>query len=232
MVSLAPSTKHAQITNEPTLIGITSKAVFRIDPRSPEKIVQEQCKRHIVKSDFISLTTSDLGHIIVGSRRGDIRLFDGPGQMAKTTLPPLGRSVQSLDVSADGRYVLATCQHYLMLFDVMHQDYNDHHQHQPVLGYYKMFGMGDKPVPNLLKIRPEQVMLMDGGPISFTKATFGTSRYNNRNIITVSKKKKKKETRMDRSDHMSGDHDEIFCRWKNKKPKKKRAIDYKYIQNI
>ena len=192
VVSLAPSTKYAQMTNEPTLIGITSNAVFRIDPRSPERIVQGQCKRHIVKTDFISLTTSDLGHITVGSRRGDIRLFDGPGQMAKTTLPPLGRSVQSLDVSADGRYVLATCQHYLMLFDVMHKNYNDHRQQQ-VLGYYKMFGMDDKPVPNLLKVRPEQVMLMDGGPISFTKATFGTSRYNNRNIITVSKKKKKGE---------------------------------------
>ncbi|KAI7855053.1 VID27 cytoplasmic protein-domain-containing protein [Circinella umbellata] len=183
LVSLAPGSKYAQITNESTLIGITSNAVFRIDPRSPEKVVQQQCKRYKIKAGFTSLTTSDVGHVIVGNHRGDIRLFDQLGQMGKTTLPPLGRSVQSLDVSADGRYVLATCQHYLMLYDVIHKDY-DNQQQRHVLGYEKMFDMDDKPVPNILKIRPEQIMLMDEGPISFTKATFGTNQYNNRNIIT------------------------------------------------
>ncbi|KAI8144649.1 VID27 cytoplasmic protein-domain-containing protein [Fennellomyces sp. T-0311] len=167
------NSKYAQMTDEATFIGITSNAVFRIDPRIPGRVVQQQCKRHVVKTDFSAVSTSQSGHIAVGSRKGDIRLFEEPGRVARTTLPPLGEHVYALDISLDGRYMLATCQYYLMLFDVMHKDSRQ----------VGLRGSREKPVPKLLKIRPEHVSLMNE-PIAFTHAKFGTSQGDEKYIIS------------------------------------------------
>ncbi|KAI7885380.1 VID27-domain-containing protein [Lichtheimia hyalospora FSU 10163] len=165
LISLAPSSKYAQATDEQTLIGISSNAVFRLDPRidGSHKVVEDECKKHIAKTQFLTVATSTQGYIAVGTHRGDIRLFDQLGCMAKTTLPPLGASILALDISSDSRYVLATCNQYIMLFDVA----NQHGQ----LGFTKPFDSNEKPIPRLLKLRPEHVVYMDH-TISFTKATF------------------------------------------------------------
>ncbi|CDH57825.1 predicted protein [Lichtheimia corymbifera JMRC:FSU:9682] len=162
--------------DEPTLIGISSNAVFRLDPRldGSHKIVEGECKKHIAKTQFSVVATSPQGYIAVGSRKGDIRLFDQLGYMAKTTLPPLGAPILALDISSESRYVLATCSQYLMLFDVS----NEHGQ----LGFNKAFESNEKPVPRLLKLRPEHTVYMDH-PVSFTKATFDVGDKGDKYII-------------------------------------------------
>lgn len=178
MISLAPSSKYAQATNEPTLIGISPNAVFRLDPRldGSHKVVEDECKKHIAKTQFSVVATSKQGYIAVGSRKGDIRLFDQLGGMAKTTLPPLGAPILALDISSESRYVLATCSQYLMLFDVS----NQHGQ----LGFNKAFDSHEKPIPRLLKLRPEHIVFMNH-TISFTKATFDVGDKGEKYIIVV-----------------------------------------------
>ena len=68
---------------------------------------------------------------MVGTKRGDIRLFDsktfGDGRhsaadslearrpRAKTTLPGLGDPIVGIDVTEDGRWILATCRTYIIV---------------------------------------------------------------------------------------------------------------------
>ena len=68
---------------------------------------------------------------MVGTKRGDIRLFDsktfGDGRQsaadslearrprAKTTLPGLGDPIVGIDVTEDGRWILATCRTYIIV---------------------------------------------------------------------------------------------------------------------
>ena len=178
VISLAPSSKYAQATDEQTLIGISSNAVFRLDPRldGSHKVVEDECKKHIAKTQFLTVATSPQGYIAVGTHRGDIRLFDQLGCMAKTTLPPLGAPILALDISSDSRYVLATCNQYIMLFDVA----NQHGQ----LSFTKSFDSNEKPIPRLLKLRPEHIVYMDH-TISFTKATFDIGDKGEKYITTV-----------------------------------------------
>ncbi len=59
------------------------------------------------------------GYITPTSEKGDVRMFDRLGHRAKIALPALDEHIIGLDVSADGRWVLATCRTYLMLIDAL-----------------------------------------------------------------------------------------------------------------
>ena len=62
-----------------------------------------------------SIKTSGQGFIATGAETGQIRLYDKIGLRAKTLLPGLGDAIKHLDVTFDGKFLLATCKDYLML---------------------------------------------------------------------------------------------------------------------
>ncbi|KAG9094704.1 hypothetical protein FRC06_010551 [Ceratobasidium sp. 370] len=111
--AMAPDSKFAQMTPSQTLVGTSHNALFRIDPRvSGNKLVDSEHKQYATKTAFSSVATTGKGALAVASEKGDIRLFDSIGKNAKTALPPLGDPVIGVDVTADGRYVIATCRTY------------------------------------------------------------------------------------------------------------------------
>ncbi|KAI0802950.1 VID27 cytoplasmic protein [Xylaria sp. FL0064] len=175
VLEYAPENKFAQMTHEPTFLGVSKNALFRVDPRlSGTKLVDSQLKQYASKNDFSALSTTEKGYIAVASNKGDIRLFDRLGINAKTHIPALGEPIIGLDVSADGRWVLATCRTYLLLIDAMQKE----GKNEGKLGFEKSFAADAKPQPRRLALTPEHVAQFHhetGKGVSFTPARFNTS---------------------------------------------------------
>ncbi|ORY67185.1 vacuolar import and degradation protein [Pseudomassariella vexata] len=175
VVSFAPENKFAQMTHEPTFLGISHNSLFRVDPRlSGNKLVDTQLKQYASKNDFSAISTTEKGYVAVASNKGDIRLFDRLGINAKTHIPALGEPIIGLDVSADGRWVLATCRTYLLLIDAQQKS----GKNEGKLGFERSFAADAKPQPRRLALTPEHVAQFSyetGKPVSLTPARFNIS---------------------------------------------------------
>lgn len=174
-ITFAPENKFAQMTSEPTFLGISRNALYRVDPRlAGNKLVDSQLKQYVSKNDFSSVATTEKGHIAVASNKGDIRLFDRLGINAKTHIPALGEPIIALDVSADGRWILATCRTYLLLVDALQKS----GKNEGKLGFEKSFAADSKPQPRRLALTPEHVAQFayeTGKGVSFTPAKFNAA---------------------------------------------------------
>ena len=170
----APEKKFAQATDEQTFLGLSKNALYRIDPRlAGNKLVDSQLKQYVSKNDFSAAATTEKGYIAVASNKGDIRMFDRLGINAKTALPALGDPIIGLDVSADGRWILATTRTYLLLIDALQKE----GKNEGKLGFEKSFGKDSKPQPRRLGLTPSHVAQFQhetGVSLSFTPARFNT----------------------------------------------------------
>ena len=162
------------MTGEQTFLGLSDNALYRVDPRlSGNKLVDSELKQYASKSAFSNAATTEQGYIAVASEKGDIRMFDRLGIKAKTALPALGETIIGLDVSADGRWILATCRTYLMLIDAMQKD----GKNEGKLGFEKSFAKDSKPQPRRLALTPSHVAQFQHetkAPLAFTPARFNT----------------------------------------------------------
>ena len=155
--AFAPESKFAQMTPEQTLLGVSQNALFRIDPRlSGNKLVESQNQQYASKNQFSALATTEAGYIAVASEKGDVRLFDRVGIRAKVSLPALGEPITGLDVSADARWVLATCCTYLLLIDVRIKE----GKYEGQLGFLRSFGKDVKPRPKRLQLKYRPLLLL------------------------------------------------------------------------
>ncbi len=174
VVTFAPENKFAQMTHEPTFLGVSRNALYRIDPRlAGTKLVDSQLKQYASKNDFSALATTEKGYIAVASNKGDIRLFDRLGINAKTHIPALGEPIIGLDVSADGHWVLGTCRTYLLLIDAVQKS----GKNEGKLGFERSFAADSKPQPRRLALTPEHVAQLvheTGKGVFFTPAKFNT----------------------------------------------------------
>lgn len=158
--SFLPDSKFAQTTQQQTFIGLSHNGVFRIDPRlAGSKLVDSEFKQYATKNDFSVASTTESGRLAVASNKGDIRLFDKLGKNAKTALPALGDAIIGLDVSADGRWVLATCKTYLLLVDTLIPE--DAGRYGGSSGFDRSFPANAKPTPKRLQLKPEHIAHME-----------------------------------------------------------------------
>ncbi|KAI9886576.1 MAG: Trehalose-6-P synthase/phosphatase complex synthase subunit [Watsoniomyces obsoletus] len=182
----APEKKFSQMTGEQTFLGLSRNALYRIDPRlAGNKLVDSELKQYVSKNDFSAAATTEQGYIAVASNKGDIRMFDRLGINAKTHIPALGEAIIGLDVSADGRWVLATCRTYLLLVDALQKE----GKHVGKLGFERSFGKDSKPQPRRLGLQPAHVAQFQhetGAALAFTPARFNTGVDSNEtSIITA-----------------------------------------------
>lgn len=168
----APIHKYAQATEEQSVLGVSDQALFKIDPRlQGSKLVESQLKNYATKVNFSSLSSTDNGYIAVASQKGEIRLYDRLGINAKTSLPGMGDAITGIDVSSDGKWILATCKTYLLLIDATIKE----GKNEGNVGFLKSFGKDSKPRPKRLQISPEHLAHMQTEtkkPLDFTKAHF------------------------------------------------------------
>ncbi|KAI5962962.1 VID27 [Candida pseudojiufengensis] len=174
----APSEKFAPLTNQQTLTGISSNGLFTIDPRlSGSKLVNDQTHKcyKTNNNQFQTLATTDQGHIALGSGKGDIRLFDRLGVNAKTALPSLGDPILGIDVSKDGRWILATCKTYILLIDT---NITGNQKNSGKTGFTAFFDKDKKPIPRRLCLLPEhEAFIKNNNPkndFNFSSAYFNT----------------------------------------------------------
>ncbi|KAK2784397.1 hypothetical protein FQN53_008525 [Emmonsiellopsis sp. PD_33] len=174
VTSFAPETKFSQMTSSQPFLGISRNALYRVDPRlAGNKLVEADLKQYVSKNEFSAAATTEKGYIAVASNKGDIRMFDRLGVNAKTHIPALGEQIIGLDVSADGRWVLATCRTYLLLVDALQKD----GKNEGKLGFEKPFAKDSKPQPRRLGLQPSHVAQFQhetGAALSFTPARFNT----------------------------------------------------------
>lgn len=170
--------KFASLTNEQLLNGISANSLFRIDPRlSGKKVVKDKTfKAYKTKNNgFETMTVTDQGFVAVGLSEGGIRLYDKLGLNAKVSLPALGEGFIGLDVTKDGRWLLATCKTYLLLIDLK---IGKGQKNTGAIGFEKYFDADKKPVPKRLALRPEhftQLAQAANTPsLNFTKAVFNS----------------------------------------------------------
>ncbi|KAG9232348.1 VID27 cytoplasmic protein-domain-containing protein [Amylocarpus encephaloides] len=172
--TFAPESKFSQTTGEQTFLGLSRNALYRVDPRlAGNKLVDSELKQYASKNDFSAAATTEKGYIAVASNKGDIRMFDRLGINAKTHIPALGEPIIGLDVSADGRWVLATCRTYLLFIDALQRT----GKNEGKLGFEKSFGKDSKPQPRRLGLTPSHVAQFQhetGAPLAFTPARFNT----------------------------------------------------------
>lgn len=83
----------------------------------------------------------------------------------QTALPALGDPIIGVDVSADGRWLVATCKTYLLLIDTLIGD----GRYKGSLGFDRSFPADSKPMPKRLQLKPEHLAYMTD-PVSFTPA--------------------------------------------------------------
>ncbi|KAJ7638872.1 VID27 cytoplasmic protein-domain-containing protein [Roridomyces roridus] len=179
---MAPQNKFAPTTHEQTLVGASHNALFLIDPRvSGTKMVETQFKQYVSKNKFSGVATTKEGKLAVASEKGDIRLFDSIGKIAKTALPPLGDPITGIDVTADGRYVVATTKTYLLLIDTLIGE----GRYAGSLGFDRSFPAAAKPIPRRLQLRNEHISYMNHD-ISFSPARFNQSETDAENAIVTS----------------------------------------------
>ncbi|KAL4076045.1 VID27 cytoplasmic protein-domain-containing protein [Scleroderma citrinum] len=179
---IAPDNKFAQMTPEQTLVGASHNALFRIDPRiSGHKMVDSQYKQYVSKNKFSGVATTESGKLAVASAKGDIRLFDSIGKNAKTALPPLGDPIIGIDVTADGRWIVATTKTYLLLIDTLIGE----GRYAGSLGFDRSFPANAKPMPRRLQLRAEHVAYMNH-EINFSPARFNQGAGQVENAIVTS----------------------------------------------
>lgn len=170
--AFAPSHKYAQLTDEQTIIGASDSGLFRIDPRlQGDKLVSSQLREYAAPLNFTAIGSTEKGYVAVATAKGEIRLYDRIGGNAKTQIPAMGDPIIGIDVSSDGRWILATCQTYLLLIDAHIKDGRNSGQ----LGFLRTYNQGTKPIPRRLQIAPEHLAYMQvetGLPLCFTLARF------------------------------------------------------------
>ena len=179
--NIMPTSKYAPMTAEKTFLGTSRNGIFRIDPRLRDQtLVDSQFKLYATKHDFSAAATDASGRLAVASNKGDLRLFDNQiGKNAKTALPSLGDPIIGVDVSADGRWVIATCRTYLLLIDTLIGE----GRYQGHLGFDRAFPADSRPLPRRLQLRPHHVAYMDS-EVRFTPAHFNTGSDAETSIVT------------------------------------------------
>ncbi|GKT24121.1 Vacuolar import/degradation Vid27 like protein [Aduncisulcus paluster] len=94
--------------------GIGDHAMFTMDKRLADPMTRKSLKEFATIS-FTAIATSSDGHIVTGDKDGSVRFYSKTGTNALTKIDhPLGQPIISLSVSADNRYVCATCRSMIL----------------------------------------------------------------------------------------------------------------------
>jgi WD40 repeat protein len=165
MADISADTKHAQLDQRSTFLGLDSNRLCRWDQRTEEGVVQnlpsslscKSTKGYSRGTNFTCMATSGDGYIAVGSNDGRIRLYgskkgmeDYEFKQASTSVPGLGLPITSIDVSFDSRYIVGTTDRYLIVLQTSYKDAKGTNTN----GFVSRMG-GNTAPPKLLRLKFE-----------------------------------------------------------------------------
>jgi len=158
--------KYGQKSNDELFYGVNRNSVFLMDPRldTPNKKVSGfSYKKTPMLTTF---ATNEAGQVAVGSENGDIRLFSDVAKRAKTLFPGFGHGIVGLDCTADGQWLLATTDQYLLLINTSSSDGRT--------GFDVSLSNKTKSAPIKLQIKPDDMARYHIKKVCFTTAHFDT----------------------------------------------------------
>eukprot|EP00698_Gefionella_okellyi_P012194 TRINITY_DN3265_c0_g1_i1.p1 TRINITY_DN3265_c0_g1~~TRINITY_DN3265_c0_g1_i1.p1 ORF type:complete len:494 (+),score=97.79 TRINITY_DN3265_c0_g1_i1:95-1576(+) len=172
---LLQNTKMGQQQTDDTFMGLNGVGFFRVDPRLPgEKTVADERFSYTGKVALSCGATTGTGQLVVGSEKGNIRLYSANlNTRAKTELPGLGDPIVGVDTTESGQWVVATTQTYLLVFSTLMEDGSN--------GFNSRMG-SEKPAPRRLQLKPEDLARV--GIPDFTRAYFDQRKDGESFIIT------------------------------------------------
>ncbi|KAL6753084.1 VID27 cytoplasmic protein-domain-containing protein [Haematococcus lacustris] len=180
MKDIVHDDKAGQLDDRSTFLGLDNNRLCKWDLRDPNGVVNttpvvQYCpggKDYSRGTNFQCMATSGDGFVAVGSKDGKVRLYDGKKMtQAKTAIPGLGAPITAIDVTHDGKWVLATTDKYLMVVKTTYED----DKGRDANGFTSRMG-GRGAVPRLLRLRPEDTIRTDGRPLSKGKFTWITEK--------------------------------------------------------
>lgn len=166
MTDICTEAKDAQLDHRATFLGLDANRLCRWDQRTAEGVVADLTykagKDYSRGTNFTCMATSGDGYVAVGSKDGRVRLYGSKKGMADfefkqavTSVPGLGLAITAIDVTFDGRYVVATTDKYLLVLQTTFKDSKGNDTN----GFVSRMG-SDGPPPKLLRLSPEDRMLV------------------------------------------------------------------------
>ena len=168
MKDIIEETKAAPSEDRSTFLGLDSNRLCRWDMRDPKGVVQEMSNNPVVEfltgkdyargTKFTCMASSGDGSVAVGSEDGKVRLYSNKLTLtrASTAFPSLGPAITALDVSFDGKWVVATTDQFLIL---MKTTCKDHSTGATIDGFKKSMA-ASTPHPKLLALKPQDAALL------------------------------------------------------------------------
>ena len=192
MCDITVDCKEAQLTAGSTFMGLDDNRLCRWDMRAREGAVQAMAspvalsyaagKDYARGTGFTCMATTGSGDVVVGGRDGKVRLFAGGTlTQAKTSFPGIGAPITHVDVSYDGKWVLATTDGYLMLLSTIFRDKDG----ALSTGFRKKMG-ANIAAPRLLRLLPADAARTGGAPFSKGRFTWITGSEGQERWVAVS----------------------------------------------
>lgn len=160
MLDVTNDSKSSQLdSSASTFLGLDNNRLVRWDMRDRYGVVQDISSPVLNWSEghqfsrgtnFQCFATTGDGSIVVGSKDGKVRLYGITSmRQAKTAFPGLGSPITHVDVTYDGKWILATTDTYMILISTMFKDKDG----KTKTGFSGRMG-GKIAAPRLLKLNP------------------------------------------------------------------------------
>ena len=147
---------------------MNSRNIFRMDPRIAKanvSCISDQTKLYTTKNNFTCITTNADGQFSIGKENGEISFYTEIGN-AKNTVATFGESILGLDATRDGKWLLATCEKYLILLPTMPNSGD------PSTLFQKQIKTADRRKPFKLALNPQDVLRYKLKSVTFSPAKF------------------------------------------------------------
>eukprot|EP00798_Chlamydomonas_sp_ICE-L_P031953 gene31953-33737_t len=182
MSDISHDTKASGAEERSTFLGLDNNRLCRWESPFAEYGAGKDYSRG---TNFTCMATSGDGYVVVGSKDGKIRMYNNKSlTRANTSIPGLGAPITSVDVTYDGKWVVATTDHYLIVVKTTFtSDKGD-----PCTAFTKSMGTRGS-TPRLLRLRPEDSKLIAGKPFQKGKFTWITEQGHSERWIVASDSK-------------------------------------------
>ena len=175
ILNISLQNKMAQMSDNPIVYGVNGQNIFALDSRLNKKNKVVDIKTYKTNPLLQCIATTDKGYIVVGSEKGEIRLFNDLSKNAKNVFPCYGDAIKGIDVTTNGKYVLATCDRYLMVIKTEDKKGTN--------GFENRLGK-DKAAPITLKVNPFDLEKYHISKMVYTPAKFNVNNKGESIIIT------------------------------------------------
>jgi hypothetical protein len=176
ILEITQQKKFDQMTDNPIVYGINKNTVFTLDGREDNKKKIVNKKKYKTMTNFSCITSTGYGDVAVANNNGEIRLYNEIGKNPKTFFPCYSDPIRSIDSTKDGKYVLATCDKYLMLIKTQINEKN---------GFHKSIANENRNIKTL-RLTPKDIVNYNLVFENFTPAKFDINNKTKESYITTS----------------------------------------------